>query len=145
MVTIESCFVTVIPSILLAALQLSTVIRGLRARENRHSVSDLAINCPAYACRQAGSKEGRRSLMASEWQQTSSRGILPLSQHHIPHSPECVEGESSEVAPHIPRPMEQLSANLAASASRSTILLRRPWSVLPILPRPGPMKLTTRR
>src|SRR5215218_7932561 len=45
--------------------------------------ADLAINCPAYACRQAGSKEGRRSLMASEWQQTSSRGILPLSQHHI--------------------------------------------------------------
>jgi hypothetical protein len=33
--------------------------------------------------RQAGSKEGRRSLMASEWQQTSSRGILPLSHHHI--------------------------------------------------------------
>jgi hypothetical protein len=46
-------------------------------------ISDLAINCPAYACRQAGSKECRRSLMASEWQQTSSRGILPLSQYHI--------------------------------------------------------------
>jgi len=61
------------------------------------------------------------------------------------YSSECVEVEFSEVAPHIPRPMEQLSANLAASATRSTILLRRPWSVLPILPRPGPMKLTTRR
>jgi hypothetical protein len=47
------------------------------------------------------------------------------------------EGEFSEVALHSRGPMEQVSAKLAASASRSTILLRSPGRFSPILPRPG--------
>jgi hypothetical protein len=42
----------------------------------------------------------------------------------MPYSPECVEYEFCEVAPHSRSSMEQLSANLAASATRSTIHLR---------------------
>ena len=47
------------------------------------SVQTLPLIARRMRAAKLAVKRGRRSLMASEWQQTSSRGILPLSQHHI--------------------------------------------------------------